>query len=165
LSKKIADMFMGEDTDSVIGYILKDVLIPAAKSALYDMVTGGMEMRLYGQRKSTRSRNDRNKTWTSYGESSRSENRGDSRKDTNRVRHNFDDIILETRGEAKDVLSHLVELISSYDMATVADLYDLVGIESTFADNKYGWDELSTAHVTRVREGFLIELPRTKLLT
>ena len=75
----------------------------------------------------------------------------------NRSRHNFDDIILDSRGEAEEVLSHLVDLVDDYGMASVADLYDLVGITSNFTDNKYGWTNLSSASVSRVRDGYLID--------
>ena len=83
---------------------------------------------------------------------------------TSRARHDFDEIILETRGEAEEVLSHLVDLTIDYQQATVADLYDLVGITSNFTDNKYGWTDLRSASVTRVRDGYLINLPRTQIL-
>ena len=49
-------------------------------------------------------------------------------------------------------------------MATVADLYELVGVTGEYTDNKYGWDSLGSASVTRVRGGYLVDLPRTRLL-
>ena len=76
-----------------------------------------------------------------------------------RARLNFDDIILESRGEAEEVLSHLLELVENYGVASVADLYELVGITGSFTDNKYGWTNLSTASVSRVRDGYLLNLP------
>ena len=33
-----------------------------------------------------------------------------------------------------------------------------------FTDNKYGWKDLSSASVSRVRDGYLLNLPRTVLL-
>ena len=47
---------------------------------------------------------------------------------------------------------------------TVADLYDLVGISSDYTDRKYGWTDLATAKPIRVRGGYLLDLPRAKLL-
>lgn len=164
--KKFAEVFIGDDVTSVSSYILYDVLIPAAKSTLSDMVSGGIEMLLFGEAKGTRTRRDKNKSYVSYSSYSRGEReRGASdRSAVNRARHNFDEIILESRGEAEEVLSHLVDLTEDYGQATIADLYSLVGMTSAFTDDKYGWTNLSTATVSRVREGYLINLPKAILV-
>lgn len=43
---------------------------------------------------------------------------------------------------------------------SVADLYDLVGINGNYTDNKYGWFNIRTASVVRVRDGYMIKLPK-----
>lgn len=171
--KKLAETFLEDDTKSVGSYIFHDVLIPAAKAMISDMVGGGIEMLLFGDRRGRNTRREGGRSFTSYGSYYRSTDR-DRDRDRDRVgrdiskvgraRHDFDEIILETRGEAEEVLSHLVDLIIDYNQATVADLYGLVGISENFTDNKYGWTDLRSASVTRVRGGYLINLPRTQLL-
>lgn len=167
--KKMSELFLSDDVDSVAGYILHDVLIPAAKSTFSDMVNGGLDMMLFGETKGSRTRRDKGKSYvsyngyygkTSYNHDSRDRNRL-AETSKRRARHNFDDIILETRGEAEEVLSNLVDLTVDYGMASVADLYALVDLESNFTDDKYGWVDLSGAVVTRVRTGYMIDLPRT----
>lgn len=172
--KKIVEAFFsnGEDVDNVAGYVIHDVLIPAAKSTISDMVSDGIEMLMYGEvRHGHRSRDDRdrNRSYVSYDNYSRNDRDRDSRDRRefsyqDRARHNFDDIILGMRGEAEDVLNHLVDQTIDYGMVTVADLYDLVGIEPNYTDDKYGWTNLSTAKVIRVRDGYLIDLPKPRLL-
>jgi len=171
--KKIAETFLEDDTKSVGEYILHDVLIPAAKAMISDMVGGGIEMLLFGEKRNRSSsiRRDGGRSYTSYGSyyksTDRDRDRRDERRDmsrTARARHDFDEIVLETRGEAEEVLSHLVDLCIDYGMASVADLYDLVGITSQFTDNNYGWTDLRNASVSRVRGGYLINLPRTQPL-
>lgn len=172
LGKRIKELFFGDDVPSVTGYIIHDVLIPAAKSTLSDMVSGGIEMLLFGSSRGTRTRRDKGKSYVSYTNYYKSDERDgrDSHRDrpdhsrNNRARHNFDDIIIESRGEAEEVLSHLVDMILDYDTACVADLYDLVGIPTTFVDNKYGWTDLSGATISRVRAGYMINLPKPYLL-
>lgn len=172
LGKRIAETFLGDDVGSVTGYILHDVLIPAAKSTISDMVSGGIEMLLFGGAKGSRTKRDKGKSYVSYSNYYNADNRGDpgnrnrNREPSSFTRscHNFDDIILKSRGEAEEVLSHLVDLTIDYGMASIADLYDLVGITSNFTDNKYGWDDLSEATVSRVRDGYLINLPKTTVL-
>ena len=133
------------------------------------MVGGGIEMLLFGDSKVSRSRRDKEKSHVSYGSCFKPDDRDDRwRKpeidSRNRMRHNFNDVILDSRGEAEEVLSHLVDLTIDYGMASVADLYDLVGITSKFTDNNYGWNDLSGASVSRVRDGYLVNLPKTVLL-
>ena len=45
-------------------------------------------------------------------------------------------------------------------MVSVADLYDLVGISGNYTDNKYGWTNLRNSDVQRVRDGYLLKLPK-----
>ena len=69
-------------------------------------------------------------------------------------------MVLETRGEAEDVLSRMDELIDTYGVVSVADLYDLVGISCNYTDNKYGWTNLRNAEPVRVRDGYMLKLPK-----
>lgn len=165
--QKLSETFFGDDTRSVVDYILHDILIPAMKSTLSDMVGGGIEMLLFGERKSSgRSRlfRDRDRSYVPYNKLSRRDDLEDRRymSRSARSRHDFDDIILETRGEAEDVLSHMVDLIEDYGVASVGDYYDLLGIESNFTDNKYGWINVADGYVDRVRDGYCIRLPRPR---
>ena len=72
----------------------------------------------------------------------------------------YDDIVLDKRDEAEDVLSRMDELISTYGMASVADLYELVGVTGNYTDNKYGWTDIRSASAIRVRDGYLLKLPK-----
>jgi hypothetical protein len=163
---KVAEAFFGDDTRSVGDYILHDILIPAMKATLSDMVGGGIEMLLFGERRgiSRSSRNiyrDRDRSYMPYNRISRERpSRELSRLE--RSRHDFRNIIIESRGEAEDVLGHLADLIQDYGVASVADYYDLLGIESAFTDNNYGWTNISDAYVQRVRQGYSINLPRPR---
>lgn len=158
--QKMARTFLEDDTKSVWSYLLYDVLIPAAKSTISDMISGGTEMLLFGTAKGRPARRDSNKSYVSYSSYYNKPAPQTSLRDNrNRARLNFDDIILETRWEAEEVLSHMVDLIENYGVASVADLYELVGIAGSFTDNKYGWTNLNSASVTRVRDGYLINLP------
>lgn len=166
LGKKVAETFLGDDTKSVGQYIIYDVLIPAAKETLSSMVSGGIEMLLFGETRSHNTKRDKGKSYVSYSSYYKNDDRGRDRdRDRGaRARHNFDDITLDSRGEAEEVLSALVDMIEDYGMTSVADYYELVGVESSFTDNKYGWYNLSNACVERVRGGYLIRLPKATLL-
>ena len=163
--KKFTDVFIAEDVTSVKNYIVNDVLIPAAKKAISDIVTNGIDMILYGEArgKDRRSSSGGSRvSYTKYYDRDRDRDR-DRDYDRNRTRrsvYDYDDIILDTRGEAEDVLNRMDDLIDAYGMVSVADLYDLVGVQGNYTDNKYGWTNLRNAEVRRTRDGYLIKLPK-----
>ena len=79
-----------------------------------------------------------------------------------RSRHDFDEIVLETRAEAEEVIDRLFDLVSRYESATVADLYELVGLPSSHTDHKWGWTDVRGAGATRTRDGYLLDLPEPR---
>ncbi|HHU80006.1 MAG TPA: hypothetical protein GXZ35_01555 [Acholeplasmataceae bacterium] len=154
--QKFTDVFISEDVNNVKSYILLEVLVPAIKKAISDIVTNGIDMILYGETGKTKSNTAASKvSYRSYY---------DSRRDYSAVRtrtgYNYDDIIFDNRGEAEDVLTRMDELISTYGLVSVADLYDLVGVTGNYTDNKYGWTDIRSASVVRVRDGYMIKLPK-----
>ena len=168
--KNITDNVFADDTKSVGSYILYDILLPAAKSMISEMVGGGIEMLLFGERRGGKNvRREGARSVTSYGEYYNNDrnreparNREISRN--SRSRHDFDEIVIPTRGEAELVLDKLIDLTMDYHEATVADLYELTGVQAAFTDRKYGWKNLRNATVQRVKSGYIIDLPPTELL-
>ena len=159
---KLKDNFISEDAANIKTYVVMDVLIPAVKKAICDIVKNGVDMILYGE--SGRS-NRRPSEYVSYDR--RYLDRGDPRfykAERARIGYSYNDIILETRGEAEDVLARMDELIEIYGMVSVADLYDLVGITGNFTDNKYGWTNIRNAEPVHVRDGYMLRLPKVTSL-
>lgn len=73
------------------------------------------------------------------------------------------DIMLSTRDDAENVLDALDDVIDEYGFASMNDLYDVVGLTGgTFRESKYGWNNLSSAGVRRIRGGYTLSLPPTK---
>lgn len=148
-----------EDAANIKSYVVMDVLIPAFKKAISDVVTNGIEILLYGESGRTR----RNSPSGSISYRNFYDRRDDGPRRLNApVRNGYDlnDIVLETRGEAEDVLARMDELVEQYGVVSVADLYDLVGITGNYTDNKYGWTNIRNAEPIRVRDGYLLKLPK-----
>lgn len=154
---KMADVFISEDVKNVKSYVLMDVLVPAVKKAISDIVTNGIDMILYGSTGSGRKRSTAD--YVSYRQYS---DKRDRPVDNYRTRsgYSYDDIVLETRSEAEEVLTRMDELIETYGTVSVADLCDLVGKSCNFTDNKYGWTNIRNAEPVRVRDGYLLKLPK-----
>jgi hypothetical protein len=173
LRKRLSETFVGGDARSVSSYVFLDVLVPAAKDAISDAFSQGIEKMLFGEARSpsrrSASRYGSNTGYTSYNRftpNSPLKTRDDSRSLSRRSRatHNFDEIILATRVEADEVVDRLFNLLQQYEQATVADLCELVGITAQFTDEKWGWTDLRGAGVSRVRNGYLLDLPKPEPL-
>lgn len=168
--QRMGETFLGEDTGNVGQYIIGEVLIPAAKSTIQDMVSGGIEMLLFGESGGrSRSRRDRGKTVVSYGSYFKKDRYDRDSRETRRVPgyHNrLEGIVFESRGEAEIVLDGLVDLLDEYETVSIADFYELAGIENMieFTDNGWGWQNLSRARVIHTRDGFEVEFPRPERL-
>lgn len=156
---KMADIFISEDAVNVKSYIFMDVLVPAIKKAISDIVTDGIDMILYGGTGHGKRSSKADKiSYRNYYDRDRDRY---SRNDTRtRSGYGYDDVILESRGEAEDVLTRMDELMDEYGMVSVADLYDLVGISCNYTDNNYGWTNIRNAEVVRVRNGYMIKMPK-----
>ena len=161
-ARKLTDVFITEDVANVKNYVLFDVIVPSIKKALYDLVVGALDMTLFGGRgggsNDKRSISDKI-SYKDYNSISKKNERSYGNTVTTSG-YSYDDIVLETRGEAESVLSRMDEIIDEYDEVRVADLYDLVGITGDYTDNKYGWTNISNARVVRTRDGYKIEMPR-----
>ncbi len=159
--RKLTDIFISEDARNVKSYIFMDVLVPAIKKAVSDIVTNGIDMILYGDNgRSGRNTNSSNVSYRNYYDQRRDDERRYSSTPAARPKYNYNDITIPTRGEAEEVLLRMDELIDTYGIASVADLYDLVGITGDYTDNKYGWTNIRSAEVIRVRDGYMLRLPK-----
>lgn len=158
---KFAGEFISEDAKNIKSYVIGDVLIPAFKKAISDIITDGIDMILYGgngRSRSGRSNADRVSYRSYYDDRRPSDKLTTSRYSSNS--YSYDDIILDSRGEAEEVLARMDELMDTYGLVRVADLKDLVGITGSYTDNKYGWTNIRNAEIVHVRDGWMIKMPR-----
>lgn len=156
--RKFRDVFISEDASNVKSYVLMEVLVPAVKKAISDIVTNGIDMVLYGETGHTKKRTL--SSMVSYSRYYDEPRRRDESKSRVRVGYSFDDIVLDSRSEAEEVLDQLSNIIDMYGVASVADLYDLVGVSDNYTDQKYGWTNIRNAEAIRVRDGYLLKLPK-----
>lgn len=157
-SSKIADIFISEDIANVKSYILMDVLVPAVKKAISDIVREGIDMILYGG--SGRGKSTVNASYVQYTSYSDKDNRSSGYVSNPSSRYDLDDIVFEHRREAEEVIARMDELIDVYKVVSVADLYDLIGKTCDYTGNKYGWTNIRNAEPVRVRNGYALKLPK-----
>lgn len=160
--RKFMDAFIQEDAGTVKNYIWNDVLVPAVKKTFSDTVTNALDMFLWGKNGGRRPRGNAERiSYRSYYDRP---GVGLRESDRRQRSYDYDDVILDSREEADEVLARMDELLQDYKMVSVADFYDLVGITGKTTDNRYGWTDLRNASVVRDRDGYLIKLPRAEAL-
>jgi hypothetical protein len=184
VGSKLRDIFNGADVRGTISYVAQEIAIPAAKDFALDAVQQALQRMLWGdsyRRSFSSSNRDRDRGRVRYdgyhssssslsSHSSRDRDRDyrdrDHREMSHRGRadHDFDEVILDSRGEAEIVIDRLRRSIEEYDTVTVAEMYDLIDITASFVDHKYGWTDLTDARVRRINGGYLLDLPKAILL-
>lgn len=161
--RKFKDVFLGEESSDVKGYILLDVIIPSIKDLISDVITGGLDLLLFGEHRSRGGRRGNSGSYTSYSsyyDTKRQPKRDSKVSGVRGGGYYVRDIIFSSRGEAEEVLGNMIDTIKDYGMVSVGDLYDMVGEAGAFTDNAWGWFDLGQASVRRVREGYMLALPR-----
>ena len=169
LGRRFVETFLNENVGDVKTYVIYDVIIPAVKENIADVINSAVGMLFFGEagRRRTKSSGGSGGTRVNYGgyfNGGRENERMPSYRHSN-VPSRLDDIIFPSRGDAEQVLDGMLEILDQYDQVTVSDFYDLCGVTTEFTDNKYGWKDLRNARVVRNgRDGFMIELPREQVL-
>lgn len=169
-------------------YVGQEIVGPALKNTLADIITSATNMALFGENRenynTTRNGSPNKSYWngpnapttnystgknyysnTSYPERSQRTNYGRNEPVNMIMRGSkVPDYIIGTRREAADVLDGLRDYIAQYSSASVADYYDMLGINSEYTDNNFGWDDLGSAAIIGVRNGYVIKLPPVEVI-
>lgn len=173
LGRRFKDVFFGGEFKSAIRYVAADILLPSARNMFADAGKGAIDRMIYGDTGRSRGRPSHMGPRVSYNNpinrAARDPRERVSLPDQpphpyRQSQHEASEIIIASREEAELVLERLIDIVDQYDHASLADLYDLVGLASGHVDNKWGWSYLSNARVTQVREGYLLELPPMEAL-
>lgn len=167
--KEALRTFFAQDLPEIAEHLVIDVAIPAAKNAITDMVTQGIQQLLYGD---TNARRRPTSGYTSYSSSSRYdrgygqyETRRSERRETRQPKPtNVEDLVFDTRGDAVDVIEFIAEQIEEYGQVSVADLMSSVGIQPRYTDERWGWTTTDAFEIRQIREGWLVSADRPEPL-
>lgn len=156
--QKFADRFIAEDADNIKSYISEDIIIPGIKDIIENIVTKGIRLLLRGQISDRRDgRTPASKV--SYRDCYERDARSSGYVRAN-SRYSYEDVIFDNIQDAKEVLSKMDEVIDTYKMVSVADLYEFAGINASTTDHRYGWLDIRSARVEPTRDGYFIRLPK-----
>lgn len=185
IGKRIAEIFGAHEGQGIIDYVLTEIIVPATKNMLLDSIMDGAEMAFFGEVRGRRGRgrygdsryrydydrvsyrnDDRRTRYSRTDDRDRDRDRDprDDRREMRRMR-DYEDFIFRTVEDAEEVIGCLGSRIDEYGDATVSDLYEYMGISSEYQFRNYGWEDIRGARAVRVREGYILDLPRPILLT
>lgn len=173
LGKQFRETFVAGDAKTAMSYVIFEVALPSARDAIWEMGSQFLEKLMFGsggRRRGSTPPQSGPRGYQPYNQqyapSIVSRFSGPQRALSRQARasHQFDEIVLDQRSDAAEVIDQLYEIVNRYASATVADLYELVGLNATHTDNKWGWTDLSGAGVSRVRNGYLLDLPEPQPL-
>lgn len=158
--QKFVSRFISEDMDDIGNYILSDVLIPAGKKLIVDVV----DSLVYPGGRGSASRSSGGPNTVSF----RNYRAEQERRSSNSVRRSnytqsvldYDSLIFNSRVEAETVLQKMMEMLETYGLVSIADMYDLAGVTHPFTYDKYGWYDLRNSDVIRTNEGYYIKTPK-----
>lgn len=170
-TRRLTEHFVGANARGAWSHIALEVLLPMIKDGFVETFHEGIDHVFDNDRRYSRRGRSRpgSGSYVSYNRYSQSSHRNERDRDRDeprrisrrgRANHNFEEIILPTRVEAEEVIERLFDLIDKFEVATVADLYDMVGVTDEYTDRKWGWEDMQGARATRVRGGYLLDLPR-----
>lgn len=162
--QKFFNRFISEDVDDIGDYILTNVLIPASKKLIVDVVEGLVYPG--GRRGGQTSSGPNVISFRNY--------RAESEKKANVRPSNYSKSVLEyddiwfesdeegsSRYKAEKVLNKMYELIENYGLVSIADYYQLCGKHQfPFTYDNYGWYDLRSAEILPYCGGHYIKMPK-----
>lgn len=173
---RIKDSFFANRADKVGEYVFWDLLIPAAKSMIADGAATFIDRMILGGDVSSRNRGSafgpaggvgayvvgnivQQQNHTPYHQMANAGNQRPGLSREARSQHDFRQLVFPTRVEAEAVLNRMAQYIGQYSAVTVADFYEMCNLTPNWADDRYGWTDLTGSLVGRSGGGFVINLP------
>lgn len=159
---KVIDLFISQDAPKIKSYILHDVFMPAFKKA----VMGSIDMLFNGGHSSGYSQSYDSKPKIRYSGFAEEPN---YRKATGTVvaksNVEYADIEYPNRAAAERVLLTMRDIHAEFQSVTLAELYEMSGLDHPYTYTKYGWTSLRDAKIVKRGDGYFIELPPAELVT
>lgn len=164
LGQKFKEAFISDDARSVKSFIFEEVVVPTIKNTIIDVMEMVMFGSSSGRRRGVNRRDDRDRVSYSnyYYGGSRGSDRDRRRDRDDRYREdekvNYRSVVLRERRDAMHVVDDLRDRIHEYGSASIADLFDLIGVTSQYTDNNWGWTDERDIDYRRVANGYLIDV-------
>lgn len=164
------DNFFANGLKDVGRSIVSDLLVPAVKDIISNTISYGVDRLLFGDsshRPTSGYFAPQKTSYSSYWSGTSSSNVIDYRQAKTAVlssAYNYDDIVFNNLGQAREVLRRLEMTLAEYKAVSVSQFYDICGVQSNYTDIKYGWFSFEGTTIQRSGSGYILRLPKAELL-
>ena len=168
VGKRFAHIFLGGDSRSASEYVVSQVLLPALRDMALKSVYGGLERLIYGDS----SRPAPRQTTTTYSPRVQYNNpvarqgAGGTTYSpkapwaiTTPGRKTFDDMTFGMKEDAESVVEAMMNIVNQYEVVSVADLNELIGLPIATTDHKWGWTNLTSMTINQTKDGWTVTFP------
>lgn len=171
---------VGETLKATGSFLITDILWPAVKDTIVEMVKSGIEMIAYGDAKPRKGvRRDGTRSYYDYNRRYRYPDRPSYYEDDRPpfdeprpVKHSnspyrYRDYVIPTRFEAETILEQMGDLMEQFGVVTVDDVLQFIGVDTVYTDVEFGWTSLENFRegcVKQVRGGYILNFPKPKRL-
>lgn len=163
--RRLKEAFIAGEAANFKEYIIFEMVVPAVRDTIRDVLMQSVDRTIPGSSHSPRTvrRSGAMASHVNYNRAPNSPLRRNEPREVSqhaRANHDFNEIILDSFAEADLVLDQMNDYLGKYGKVSVAALYTFVGITPEFTDERWGWIDLRTAGVSRLRGGqYLLNLP------
>ena len=165
MGERFKNLFDKRDFQDIFYHVLENVVVPNIKNLLYDSLTKGSEIAIFGDSRPVRGSSRLQNRYSGSTYTSRY-NRPTETKPSELARSrnavDFGDIFFDNRMDAEVILDQINQLMEQYGRFTVSWLHEMLGAKSSYPDNNYGWTDISQARVKTVRDGYILSLPNPR---
>jgi len=166
MGKKLKGVFFGGDFKQAGRSVVADVVLPTLRDLVVNAGFRALERSVYPESQQSRRRPEMRSRiqYSSYGQTQTGSAMLPGQAPFAPTPHRIgtresNSYLIASRIDADNVLTTLVECVSTYGIVSLADLYELLGRPVAAVDNNWGWTNINTAEIRQVNAGFLLELP------
>ncbi len=69
----------------------------------------------------------------------------------------YNELVLDSCSDARQLINQLKDVLRSYKSVSVADLYDIIGLQCSYKDYMIGWTKLDTAQPALIEDDPLLK--------
>lgn len=170
MGKRVFNALFSENPKQLGSQIGKDVIIPRIKAGFEEALNSFLAGILWGNSANRPMSNlvrhpMLRGNLTGYSQmSTQNAQQLQARAPVQQSSGNYEDICVKELHDAEVLLAHIYDILNQYNVVCVGDLYEKAGIITAPSDSSFGWLSLQGAQISKIREGYVLELPRPTLI-
>lgn len=171
VSTRFKNIFFGGDFHTASEYVVSQVLLPALRNLIVESISRGTDRLIYGDsinRPPSRPsigttgyapRVQYNNPVSRQGAGGSTYSPKPPWQVSAPGRRAFEDVTFGAKEDAEAVIEAMITIVDQYDIVSVADLNELIGMPSAHTDHKWGWGNLASIQLNQTKDGWTVTFP------